>query len=371
MAFTYSWPGTIADSSIDPDSPIDTALMTAIRNSLVFLYEWIGQGFTPAVAHNHDGSNSAAVSSVAANAVGTSQLQAAAVTQAKVASSAIGQAQLKTATTTGSLNNAGTHSESIQLSAAGSYGFGHSSGYTDNAGTPPSSGVFWGRANAGGGAAWAEETTSNDTKAPDSYISLSTTSNQVDYSQRYIQSSPPHDLGDGEVVTFLFLEIDSNGVIWQTWMAPDGPWINNGPTDLRPLGGYTRDGTGIKLLPEILAEHGTIDRAVAAGIKRSRAIERLCTDPITAVEITQEMKRADMSLLPHPFVRPVNRTNTIVLVDPMDENVLGRLRDLQDLQPYLIGQLLHRGDVRIDNAALNRCGPPGVKVCAAKWKLTP
>jgi hypothetical protein len=174
--------------------------------------------------------------------------------------------------------------------------------------------------------AWADESTSNDTKAPDAYITLSATSNQTNYTQRYVQSSPPYDLGDGEVVWFMFLEVDSNGLIVASWMAQDPPWANNGPTDIRPHGGFTRDGTGITLLPEILAEHGTIDEAIAAGIKRSQVIQRLATDPITAVEITQEMKQRDIGLYPHPFAKQVDPANTIVLLDPMDSSgVLSRL----------------------------------------------
>lgn len=48
----------IADSAIDPDSPLDVTLMTAIRDDLVHLKEWLGYGYTAAQAHDHDGINS-------------------------------------------------------------------------------------------------------------------------------------------------------------------------------------------------------------------------------------------------------------------------------------------------------------------------
>lgn len=53
----------IADTQIDPDSPIDTALMTSIRDNLIFLKEWIGASYaaTAVQDHNHDGVNSALV----------------------------------------------------------------------------------------------------------------------------------------------------------------------------------------------------------------------------------------------------------------------------------------------------------------------
>jgi hypothetical protein len=44
---TYSW-NNIAATQTDPDSPIDTALMEGIRQNLVHLKEWLGNGFTAA-----------------------------------------------------------------------------------------------------------------------------------------------------------------------------------------------------------------------------------------------------------------------------------------------------------------------------------
>lgn len=51
----------IVDSQIDAESPIDTTIMTQIRDDLVFLKEWLGSSYTAAVDHNHDGINSANV----------------------------------------------------------------------------------------------------------------------------------------------------------------------------------------------------------------------------------------------------------------------------------------------------------------------
>ena len=54
---SVSWT-VIPDGDIDPESPITTGLMTAIRDNAQYLYEWLGDGYTPAVDHNHDGVNS-------------------------------------------------------------------------------------------------------------------------------------------------------------------------------------------------------------------------------------------------------------------------------------------------------------------------
>ena len=48
----------IPDGSIDADSPLDTTLMTQMRDDLIHLEEWLGDGYTAAKDHNHDGVNS-------------------------------------------------------------------------------------------------------------------------------------------------------------------------------------------------------------------------------------------------------------------------------------------------------------------------
>ena len=53
---------TIPDSDIDPESPITTGLMTAIRDNIVHVYEWVGYGYVAAQAHSHDGVDSALIS---------------------------------------------------------------------------------------------------------------------------------------------------------------------------------------------------------------------------------------------------------------------------------------------------------------------
>jgi microcystin-dependent protein len=58
-AITKAWV-TIADSAVDPDSPVDQALMEGMRDNLVHLREWVGAGFVAGAVqdHDHDGVNS-------------------------------------------------------------------------------------------------------------------------------------------------------------------------------------------------------------------------------------------------------------------------------------------------------------------------
>lgn len=48
----------IADSAIDPDSPLTSGLFTNLRDNDIHLEEWLGDGFTAAKDHDHDGVNS-------------------------------------------------------------------------------------------------------------------------------------------------------------------------------------------------------------------------------------------------------------------------------------------------------------------------
>jgi hypothetical protein len=61
-AISKAWV-TIADGAVDPDSPVDTALMTAIRDNQIHQREWLGASYTAGAVqdHNHDGSNSALI----------------------------------------------------------------------------------------------------------------------------------------------------------------------------------------------------------------------------------------------------------------------------------------------------------------------
>ena len=52
----------IPNSDIDPESPLTTGLMTALRDNDDTLKEWLGGSFTPNVNHDHDGVNSKLVS---------------------------------------------------------------------------------------------------------------------------------------------------------------------------------------------------------------------------------------------------------------------------------------------------------------------
>lgn len=57
---TYSWV-TIPDSDVDPNSPWDDDVVTAMVHNMIHLREWLGASYTAEQDHDHDGVNSAEI----------------------------------------------------------------------------------------------------------------------------------------------------------------------------------------------------------------------------------------------------------------------------------------------------------------------
>lgn len=170
--------------------------------------------------------------------------------------------------------------------------------------------------------------------------------------QRYITSSPPFDMGDGEAGGFIFLQLDKNKNVISYYCADVPPWGYNGPTDIRacyqcPLSGKKYRKTHKKRTLE----------QVLDGVPSEEVLE----------EITQEIKNADMGLLPTPFAA-VPKDHTVVMLDPMD----GKIRDLIEYQNQGGGEditgALKRGLITADGRDLKRAGPKGVKIKKLKFK---
>lgn len=185
--------------------------------------------------------------------------------------------------------------------------------------------------------------------------------------QRYVDASPPYNLGDGDVPLFVFAEVDAIGNVSRIYVAPEAPWHHNGPTNIQAQR-YDAQGRGYRKVRRLFAEHGSIKAARAAGLSLAQIAARLADDPLEEMEITQAIKQADMPLLPHPFIGNDLTGKTIILLDPVSPFVerLFRLHEVGES----ISELLHTGDIKFANTALPRSGPPGVVCVAPRWKLT-
>lgn len=325
MAFTYSW-STIADGAIDPDSPIDTALMTALRNNVVYAYEYTGgKSYTPAEPHTHDGVNSALIATVANGGI----------TEPKLAAAAVSQGKVKTTTGDVTDTSSGGASGANYVLPGGEYGFYILSW---------ASGIFNGTGSS-------QITNNYQGASPTTIIYLkadaNSNGNTLNARQRYIQASGPYNLGNGDVPLFQFARIDRLGNVRGVYVATDPPWAYNGPT---------------RLAPDLVRPDGRKYRRVY----RTPADRRL--GRFDLVEITMAVKNADMPLIPHPFL-DLKPDETVVLLDPLG----GITLDLLDRHESgeSVSEMIARGGLIIDNTPCGANAPPGVIAVGCRWRNTP
>lgn len=167
--------------------------------------------------------------------------------------------------------------------------------------------------------------------------------------QRYILSSPPFDLGDGEVAGFIYALVNSAGDVVSTYAAEVPPWAYNGPTDIRAT--HHCKVTGKKFRRRMVG--ATLDDIMD---RRDVRWEQ--------EEITHKLKNKDMAIIPHPFIN-VPAGHTVVLIDPMDEQIM-KLISYQNAGGN-ISDALHQ-KITIDSECLKRKGPKGVGIHKMKWK---
>jgi hypothetical protein len=172
--------------------------------------------------------------------------------------------------------------------------------------------------------------------------------------QRYVQSSPPYDLGNGDIPVFVFALVDKgSGKIIGSYVAEDPPWANNGPTDIRP--DYI-DATGRKYKIDRSGVRAALRKALEEGTSAVNIQAQ-------AVEITQALKQADMPIFPHPFPDIDPATQEAVLLDPVGDKA-ELLHNLL-LAGEDISQLLKH--IRLGDQ-LDAIAPPGVVI--RRWELT-
>lgn len=159
----------------------------------------------------------------------------------------------------------------------------------------------------------------------------------------YVNSSPPFDLGDGDIPLFVWALVNSAGLVESVQSSELPPWAYNGPTDIMPDRTDTASGRKFKKIYDIDEESGLL-------------IE-------SEIEITQELKNRDMPLIPHPFITK-SSDQTVVLLDPVET---GYLHDLKK-GGQSINELLHNDYIRLDNTPLTRAAPQGVIPAGFKWK---
>lgn len=271
-----------------------------------------------------------------------------------VAASSVGQNELKrslqqtTGTTGGNLNDSaaltgGTYSLGWSLSS------GTTGGFTL---------INYPVGNYAMGVGWKETTGSAQT-----YY----------FQSRYITASPPYDIGDGDIPLFVFARIDNaTGTIEAVSSAPEAPWHYNGPTK---ISSQWKDSQGLghrkictseyerlinkRSLKDLLRNPGT----------RSEAIALIEDDTEHELVIDQDVKNADMNLIPHPFLNDDLTGKTVVLLDPVSK-LVEQLYMIHESEEDSVSTIVHENLIYIGNTGLNRVTPSGVMVVSANWKNT-
>lgn len=169
--------------------------------------------------------------------------------------------------------------------------------------------------------------------------------------QRYVTSSPPYNMGDGEVGGFIFALVNNAGDVVASYAADTPPWAYNGPTD-------------------ICATH----KCKITGKKFNNKLKQRNLDEIMSgapvsyemQEITNELKNRDMALIPHPFGQ-VPTGHRVILLDPMSDKV-SRMIEYQNAGGNELSEALTKGYIKIDNDTIKRSCPKSVIPCKFKWK---
>lgn len=194
---------------------------------------------------------------------------------------------------------------------------------------------------------------------------------------RYIQASPPYDLGDGDIPMFIFVVIDNaTGVILATSSAPDAPWHYSGPTDIRPSH-FKSDGVPQIATKDMSKFPFNFAEALKNDVKLATYAKEFRLAPTVYGNITQEIKQKDMLLHPTPNFQLLNDqgvnitpNTTVIMLAPVID-IIYDLAEMVELEGLSIGELLHDNRFIIDNTPSGLNGPPGILVPSFRWRNNP
>lgn len=170
--------------------------------------------------------------------------------------------------------------------------------------------------------------------------------------QRYINNSPPYNLGDGDTAGFFFALVNSAGEIDASYLADAPPWAYNGPTDIGKC----------HICPVTKKPFKYVMDDLEAFMNDKRLKPK-------RVEITQEMKNRDMHLFPHPFT--AHRPDlTPVLIDPMDYKVRRAIEFMDKGGTEEVANQIAAGKFQVESDTIRRKGPQGVPIHKMKYKFS-
>jgi hypothetical protein len=266
-------------------------------------------------------------------------------------------------------------------------------------------GNFGGLTNAGGLSFVIGTTTVNAILWLAVLNTTTTGTSQAFFTGYYIQSSPPYDLGDGEIPLFIFALVDSDGYPRATVIAHDPPWSQppvkrlNLPFSLQealaepdavviPATDTEPAKTKMDILMETLDGHrahsrNLKDMVVKLATARDRVMNVEIRDQIRTIQAllfdttpeTQQFKNRHAASVPHPFLH--NDLSDVgwmaghipVMLDPMSKTT--EMLQLLFMSGENVNGLIHDGHIQLGNTHLDkRAGPPGLTIVDHKFKNT-
>lgn len=180
----------------------------------------------------------------------------------------------------------------------------------------------------------------------------------------FIDASPPYNLGNGDMSLFLFLKLDRNGKVIKYNTSRTPPWAYNGPTDIVPDRTIQAKDSNGDWVGDIRKYKNIPDKIILPPWQGGDPEEWLEPQEVHEVEIDQEMKNRDMSLIPHPFLN-MKEGESVVLVDPCS-SFIDKLSDKHRTGED-VGLYFKQGHIVL-GSEVNCNKPNGVTVMSAKWK---
>lgn len=315
---------SISNTAIDQDSPITVSLMTALRDN------------PAAIANGDAGAPRIQNAALATNSVTSVKIASGAVTNSEIAVGAVQQSSIST-----SIGEVSQTSQfgvgSLLALPGGSYGF------------YPQLRITFGSVNAVISSASSTYTTgirflysfSHTHDGGNAPADWSDTTADGYAQQRYINSSPPYNIGDGDVPLFVYALVGGDGQIKSTYAADVPPWAYNGPTSVTAHRQCKVTGRKFQIVKSFNRESGELE-----------FFER---------EVCDAVKNADMVLIPHPFC-DINNDDRVILLEPCATEKLLLMQQAGDS----IGELLRSRYLRLGNDIKCR-SPSGVQPVSFKF----
>lgn len=186
------------------------------------------------------------------------------------------------------------------------------------------------------------------------------------FDERYVQSSPPYDIGDGVMHGFAMALVDNGtGTVEAASFARDPVWQAHSPVNLKRSTFVSAEVAGVPLADAMRNDPGLRNRIIRGEVPIERR-ERPVTDA---------MRQALMGQFAHNWVGNDLTGKTVVMVDPISD-FIGRLAELADVGGMdgarEVRNLLQNGQIQLDNTPIaNRKAWAGVMPVAATLRNTP